>query len=163
MFREFLTWKLTLNIPFVFKRQCNPRRWIRQNCHLLYKRSRKAVFQCRYVEDLHSGIPILCLVSVIYFWGNNVVLNADKLTTIKYSLVPAYYTASGLCHNPYVYLTSPYFEGKHFIHMTWRLVVLPPDHHFKVFSSMDPYLGSGRNTWTLGAYLTWNGSLYRYY
>lgn len=110
--------------------------WIRQNCHLLYKRSRKAVFQYRYVEDLRSGIPILCLVSVIYFWGNNVVLNADKLTTIKYSLVPTYYTAPGLCHNPYVYLTSPYFEGKHFNHMTQRLVVLLTVHHFKVFSSI---------------------------
>lgn len=88
------------------------------------------------MEDLCLGIPILCLVSVIYFWGNNVVLNADKLTIIKYSLVPTYYTAPGLCHNPYVYLTSPYFEGKHFNHMTRRLVVLLTVHHFKVFSSI---------------------------
>lgn len=94
------------------------------------------------MEDLRSGIPILCLVSVIYFWGNNVVLNVDKLTTIKYSLVPTYYTAPGLCHNPYVYLTSPYFEGKHFNHMTQRLVVLLTVHHFKVFSSI--------LTWVLG-------------
>lgn len=102
------------------------------------------------MEDLRSGIPILCLVSVIYFWGNNVVLNADKLTTIKYSLVPTYYTAPGLCHNPYVYLTSPYFEGKHFNHMTQRLVVLLTVHHLRYFPpSLPGFWEKHLNPWCL--------------